>query len=182
VLTLSGPASLAAYQTALDSAAFAASSAANPSRTIAWSLNDGAAASAAVTSTVSVSAPPVVSSDVPLQNGGTIVDWLLHNGQYSSGDVFATDAAGWSVVATLAGQRPPGPPRGKRDDRRVVKPAGSLADGDLFEELIRIVNEAQARDAEDERRLVIHCPPIGAFSPETPTIVQGCTASSAGAA
>ena len=45
VLTLSGPASLAASQTALDSVAFAAStSAANPSRTIACSLNDGAAA------------------------------------------------------------------------------------------------------------------------------------------
>jgi hypothetical protein len=111
--------------------------------------------SAAVTSTVSVSsAPPVVSSDVPLQNGGTIVDWPLHNGQYSSGDVFATDAAGWLVNA---------PSAAPRDDRRVVKPAGSLADSDLFEELIRIVNEAQARDAEDERRLVIQCPRSALF-------------------
>jgi hypothetical protein len=41
----------------------------------------------------------------------------------------------------------------ERDDRHLVKPADPLADVDRLEELIRIVNEAQARDAEDERRL-----------------------------
>jgi hypothetical protein len=44
------------------------------------------------------------------------------------------------------------PSRG-RDDRRLVKRAGPLADVDPLEELMRIVNEAQERDAEDERRL-----------------------------
>ena len=46
VLTLSGTASLAAYQAALDSVTFATSSAANPSRTISWSINDGTRTSA----------------------------------------------------------------------------------------------------------------------------------------
>jgi hypothetical protein len=45
------------------------------------------------------------------------------------------------------------PRRRERDDRHLVKQAGPLADIDLLEELIRIVNEAQERDAEDERRL-----------------------------
>jgi hypothetical protein len=38
----------------------------------------------------------------------------------------------------------------ERDDGHLVKPAGPLADIEL---LGRIVNEAQERDAEDERRL-----------------------------
>jgi hypothetical protein len=41
----------------------------------------------------------------------------------------------------------------ERDDGHLVKPAGPLADVDPLEELIRVVNEAQKRDAEDERRL-----------------------------
>jgi hypothetical protein len=41
----------------------------------------------------------------------------------------------------------------ERDDRHLVKRAGSSADVDPLEELIRVVNEAQERDAEDERRL-----------------------------
>ena len=47
---------------------------------------------------------------------------------------------------------PAGSLRRERDDRHLVKPA-PLADVDPLDELIRIVNEAQARDAEDERRL-----------------------------
>ncbi len=39
-------------------------------------------------------------SDVLLQNGGTVVDWLMYNGQYSSGNTLATGASGWSVVGT----------------------------------------------------------------------------------
>jgi uncharacterized repeat protein (TIGR03803 family) len=55
VLTLSGSASLAAYQAALDSVMFASASTPNPSnRTITWSVNDGIAASAPVTSSVGV--------------------------------------------------------------------------------------------------------------------------------
>jgi len=46
----------------------------------------------------------------------------------------------------------PSLPRG-RDDRHLVKPASALAQVEFLEELIRIVNEAQDRDAEDERRL-----------------------------
>ena len=42
---------------------------------------------------------------------------------------------------------------GERDDGHLVKPIGQSADEALFEQLICIVNEAQERDAEDERRL-----------------------------
>jgi hypothetical protein len=41
----------------------------------------------------------------------------------------------------------------ERDDGHLVKPVDPLADVDSLEELIRVVNEAQERDAEDERRL-----------------------------
>jgi ATP dependent DNA ligase-like protein len=41
----------------------------------------------------------------------------------------------------------------ERDDGHLVKPAGPLADVDPLVEPVRIVNEAQERDAEDERRL-----------------------------
>jgi hypothetical protein len=43
-------------------------------------------------------------------------------------------------------------PRGERDDGHLVK-GGMLADVNFLEELIRIVKEAQGRDADDERRL-----------------------------
>jgi hypothetical protein len=43
--------------------------------------------------------------------------------------------------------------RRERDDGHLVKPTVSSADIDPLEELIRVVNEAQERDAEDERRL-----------------------------
>ena len=39
------------------------------------------------------------------------------------------------------------------DDQHLLKSSDPLADIDLLEELIRIVNKAQERDAEDERRL-----------------------------
>ena len=57
-------------------------------------------------------------------------------------------------------QSTPPPPRlwPQRDDGHLFKPVGALADVGLLEELIRIVNEAQERDAEDERRL--YGPPI----------------------
>jgi len=41
----------------------------------------------------------------------------------------------------------------ERDDGHLIKSADHFAHIDLLEELIRIVNEAQKRDAEDERRL-----------------------------
>jgi hypothetical protein len=43
--------------------------------------------------------------------------------------------------------------RRERDDGHLVKPTGSSADIDPVEELIRVVSEAQERDAEDELRL-----------------------------
>jgi hypothetical protein len=49
---------------------------------------------------------------------------------------------------------PAPPPRQReRDAGHLVKPIGRLEDTALFEQLLRIVNEAQRRDAEDERRL-----------------------------
>jgi hypothetical protein len=41
----------------------------------------------------------------------------------------------------------------ERDDGHLVTPDGPLADVDPLEELIRVVKEAQERDAEDELRL-----------------------------
>jgi hypothetical protein len=35
-----------------------------------------------------------------LQNGGTVVDWLLSNGQYQSSNILTHDAVGFNVVAT----------------------------------------------------------------------------------
>ena len=43
--------------------------------------------------------------------------------------------------------------KGERDDKHLFKPMGLSEDTALFDELVRIVNEAQGRDAEDERRL-----------------------------
>jgi hypothetical protein len=37
------------------------------------------------------------TSDVLLQNGGTVVDWIMKNGQYSSGNVVTTGATGYTV-------------------------------------------------------------------------------------
>jgi hypothetical protein len=41
----------------------------------------------------------------------------------------------------------------ERDDGHLIKPIGTSADRALFEQLVRIVNEAQERDAEDEHQL-----------------------------
>ena len=46
----------------------------------------------------------------------------------------------------------------ERDDGHLIKRIGPSADNALFEELVRIVNEAQDRDAEDERRLYYPIP------------------------
>jgi len=63
--------------------------------------------------------------------------------------------------ADFSGRGESTPPRAwwhERDDGRLFKSADPLADIDLLQELIRIVNEAQERDGEDERRL--YGPPI----------------------
>jgi|SRR3984885_3866264 len=38
------------------------------------------------------------TSDVLLQNDGTVADWIMQNGQYASGNILSTAAAGWTVV------------------------------------------------------------------------------------
>jgi hypothetical protein len=38
------------------------------------------------------------TDDVLLQNGGTVVDWIMQNGKYVSGNVLTTSAAGWTVA------------------------------------------------------------------------------------
>jgi V8-like Glu-specific endopeptidase len=40
------------------------------------------------------------TSDVLLQSGGTVVDWIIKNGAYQSGNVLTNGAAGWTVVGT----------------------------------------------------------------------------------
>ena len=40
------------------------------------------------------------TSDVLLQNGGAVVDWIMNNGLYQSGNVLTAAAAGWTVVGT----------------------------------------------------------------------------------
>jgi ELWxxDGT repeat protein len=75
VLTLSGSASLAAYQAELDSVTFASGSALNPSsRTITWSVNDSIATSAETSNVaVFVSNPDL---DIMLQNtSGQLALW-----------------------------------------------------------------------------------------------------------
>ena len=71
VLTLSGAASLAAYETELDSITFASANSTSSSRTITWSVNDGVNASNPVTSNVSVSggSPVLTAGDSVEVNG-----------------------------------------------------------------------------------------------------------------
>ena len=38
------------------------------------------------------------TADVLLQSGGTVVDWIMKNGQYQSGNVLTTGATGFTVV------------------------------------------------------------------------------------
>ena len=68
VLTLSGTASLAAYQTALESITYSSSGAdasgagADPSRTITWTVTDGAQASTPITTSVDIAAASSVAA------------------------------------------------------------------------------------------------------------------------
>jgi ELWxxDGT repeat protein len=39
-------------------------------------------------------------SDVLLQNGGSVVNWIINNGVYQSGNVLTNTATGWNVVGT----------------------------------------------------------------------------------
>jgi hypothetical protein len=52
--------------------------------------------------------------------------------------------------APMAAEQLPGH---QRDDGRLIKPIGPLADIALFEQLVLLINDAQLRIAEDERQL-----------------------------
>ncbi len=107
VLTLSGAASLAAYQKELDSVAYASPHATASSRTITWSVNDGVNTSAPATSHVSVSVvsvpptdPAVPSPDlnIMLQNaGGQLALWHVNGSTLSAADLLGPNpGAGWA--------------------------------------------------------------------------------------
>ena len=93
VLTLSGTANLATYETELDLVTFASPSATNPSRTIAWSVNDGLTTSTPVNSSVSVepadltALTPTAASDSILfcNTNGQAAIWSLTGTKVSSG-------------------------------------------------------------------------------------------------
>jgi hypothetical protein len=94
VLTLSGAASLAAYQKELDSIAFASDQATASSSTISWSVNDGVNTSTPATSHVSVSGlpdnPTRPSPDLTmmLQNtGGQLALWQVDGSTLSAADL-----------------------------------------------------------------------------------------------
>ena len=94
VLTLSGGASLAAYQTALDSVTFSTTSTNAAARTVSWQASDGVNSSNTVTSTVDISA----SSSPP--------SWVnLNGGSWNTAANWSTDSVpnSASVEATIGG-------------------------------------------------------------------------------
>ena len=71
VLTLSGVASAADYQQALDSVSFATTATTGTSRSFSWSTTDGHLASATASSSATVHLPPVISTSATATfNGG----------------------------------------------------------------------------------------------------------------
>ena len=70
-----------------------------------------------------------------------------------------------AMDADFCYRREPKPPalptERERDDGHLIKPIGPSADRALFEQLVRVVNEAQECDAEDERRLYSPMPIAG---------------------
>ncbi|HTB40828.1 MAG TPA: DUF4347 domain-containing protein, partial [Reyranella sp.] len=81
VLTLSGAASAADYQQALDSVSFATSATTGASRSFSWSTTDGHLASAVASSSASVHLAPIISTSgtVTFNGGGspTVLDSTL---------------------------------------------------------------------------------------------------------
>jgi uncharacterized protein YukJ len=106
VYTLSGTAS--AITSELDALIFTPTAGApNTSSTTTFALSDQSSAGGASAfdgaATVVDSDPAVAgneTSDVLLQSGGTVVDWIIRDGAYQSGNVLTTGAAGWNVVGT----------------------------------------------------------------------------------
>ena len=106
VLTLSGAASLAAYETELNSITYASANATTSSRTILWSVNDGVNASAPVTSHVSVSSPdpsaPAPDLNILWQNAnGQASIWEMDgNTRIGGGPVSPNPGPSWRAVGT----------------------------------------------------------------------------------
>ena len=99
VLTLSGSASLASYETELNSITYASANATTSSRTITWSVNDGVNASAPVTSHVSVSSASPDPSATPDLN----ILWQNANGQASIWEMSDTSLIGGGAVSPNPG-------------------------------------------------------------------------------
>ncbi len=112
-LSLTGTASLANYQTALESITYSSSSAdpavgnTDTTRTISWTVNDGAATSASATSSVRVDTPPSVTAIDTVQassNSGGTEQFTVDFSEAVSGvttSAFALAETG-SVGGTLA--------------------------------------------------------------------------------
>ena len=105
---MSGAASLAAYQTELNSITYASANATTSSRTILWSVNDGVNASAPVTSSVSVasaanpSSPSGPASNIVLQNtGGQLALWQVNGATLSASSLINPNPGpSWSDMGT----------------------------------------------------------------------------------
>ena len=104
VLTLSGAASLAAYEAELDSITYASANATTSSRTMLWSVNDGVNASAPVTSHMSVSSNPSAPApdlNIPLQNTSSQVSvWEINGNSILGGGPVANPGPSWQAIGT----------------------------------------------------------------------------------
>jgi uncharacterized repeat protein (TIGR03803 family) len=104
VLTLTGSASLADYQAALESVTFISTSS-NPSdwdtdlsRTVSWTVTDGTLSSNTISSTIVISAPPLTATPA-----GTTADMILRNS--TNGDYVIFDIGNNAVLgANVLGQ------------------------------------------------------------------------------
>ena len=107
VLTLTGKASLAAYQAALRSVTYSSGSSASGTRTVSFRVNDGAAAnnlSNVASRTVDVAAPPdIVTVTNPGDQTGVV------NAEFAPLQITATDSAPGQTLTWSAAGLPPGP-------------------------------------------------------------------------
>ena len=129
VYTLSGTA--AAITSELDALVFTSTAGApNTSSTTTFTLSDQSSADGApvVDTTTTVIDNDIASqvsthgtSDILLQNGDTVADWIIQNGQYEGGNILSTAAAGWNVVGT-------GDFTGNGADDVLLQSGGAVAD------------------------------------------------------
>ncbi len=123
-LTLTGVATEAIYQTALDSVKFSTTSTSTTARTLDWTVSDGVVSSATTTSTVDVLLPPVITGITPdtgtsSTDGTTDTGALTVDGTAAANttiDVFngstliatGTTGSGSTWTAILGAALPPG--------------------------------------------------------------------------